>query len=259
MRLNTGILERLRNDARSAAELGFRAKLAFHLARRTRAYRAAYEEPEPLVSICISTFNRARLLAERSVASSLAQTYPNIEVIVVGDGCTDETEAVMAGMTDPRLRFVNRDRRGDYAGEPELRWMMAGADAYNHALSLARGSFITHLDDDDTHAPDRVEKLVAFAKVTRADLIFHPFTSEAPDGTWEVNPAERLLMGRVTSSSIFYHRWFARYPADKASILRFREPGDWNRLRKIRYLGARIRRHPDVMLKHFRERGQYGR
>jgi glycosyltransferase involved in cell wall biosynthesis len=259
MGLNTGILERLRSDRKSAGELGIWPMLAFRAGRLSRRHRAAFAKPEPLVSICIATYNRARLLMERSLASSLGQTYRNIEIIVVGDGCTDETAELMARVSDPRLRFINRDRRGDYAAEPELRWLMAGADAMNHGFSMARGDFITQLDDDDMHAPDRVEKLVSFAKETRSDLIFHPFEWEQQDGSWEVNEARRFQLGSVTNSSIFYHRHLLKCPFDKASIVRFREPGDWNRLRKLRYLGARIGRHPDTMLRHFRERGQYGR
>lgn len=258
MALNTGILERLRNDRKSASELGLAAPIKFRLARRTTNYRAAYEKPEPLVSICIATYNRARLLMERSLASSLAQTYGNIEVIVVGDCCTDETPDMMSRVTDPRVRFINRPARGDYPAEPELRWMVAGADPLNTAFSMARGEFITQLDDDDMHTPDRVEKLVSLAKRTRADLVFHPFEWEQPDGSWRINAAERFQLGQVTSSAVFYHRWFLNYPVDKASALGFHEPADWNRMRKYRYLGARIVRHPERMLRHFRERGQYG-
>jgi glycosyltransferase involved in cell wall biosynthesis len=255
IRLNTGILERLRSDLRSQRELGIVAKLDFHRARLSSGYRAAFREPDPLVSICTATYNRAELLIERSLASSRAQTYPNIEIIVVGDGCTDDTAERMRAIADPRIRFVNLEREA-YPVDPDLRWMVAGAQAINHALGMARGTFVTQLDDDDTHAPDRVEKLVRFAQAERADLIYHPFAYETPEGEWLVNDAPRFQLAKVTSSSIFFHRWFLKYPYDRESILRHREPGDWNRMRKYRYLGARIRRHPEILLRHFRERSQ---
>ena len=258
MPLNTGILERLRSDARSARELGLMAKLKFHLARRSRAYQSVYEKDEPLVSICIATYNRAQLLMERSLASSLAQTYPDIEIIVVGDCCTDETAELMSKVTDPRVRFVNRAVRGEYPAEPMQRWRVAGADAMNDALAMARGDFITQLDDDDTHAQDRTEKLADLMRRTRADLVFHPFEFEDPNGAWQLNAAERFQVGKVTTSSIFFHRWLLRYPVDKGSSLRWQEPADWNRFRKYRYLGARIERHAEPMLRHFRERSQSG-
>jgi glycosyltransferase involved in cell wall biosynthesis len=254
--LNTGILARIREDVRSAKDIGLRSPLEFKLAKLSSEYQAAFTSPEPLVSICTATYNRAQLLIERSIASSLNQTYRNIEVIVVGDGCTDDTAERVAKIQDPRLNFVNLARREDYPVNPDLRWMVAGANAINHAFSLARGDFVTQLDDDDTHTPDRVEKLVEMAQRTRADLIFHPFVHQLPNLEWLTNPAEKFSHGRVTSSSIFYHRWLLRFPADQASILRWKEPGDWNRMRKYRYLGARIRRHPDIMLHHYRERSQ---
>jgi glycosyltransferase involved in cell wall biosynthesis len=233
--------------------------LRFRAARRGQAYRAAYHKPRPLVSICIPTFNRAELLLERAVASSLGQSYDNVEVIVVGDACTDDTPRLMGQIADSRLRFVNRTQRGEYPADPQLRWLVAGADPLNQAFSLANGDFITQLDDDDMHTPDRVEKLVEMARQTQADLIFHPFESEQTDGSWRTHTANSFQLGNVTSSSILFHRQLLEYKVDKASSIHFREPADWNRLRKFRYLGAKIVRHPDVMLRHFREQAQYGK
>ena len=51
---------------------------------------------QPLVSVCVATYNRARLLIERSVPSVLQQTYKNFELIIVGDGCDDETAELLA-------------------------------------------------------------------------------------------------------------------------------------------------------------------
>ncbi|HEX8240193.1 MAG TPA: glycosyltransferase family 2 protein [Allosphingosinicella sp.] len=210
---------------------------------------------KPLVSICIATYNRARLLRERSLTSALAQTYGNIEIIVVGDGCTDETAEMMAEVKDERVRFENLAERGVYPEDPHLRWMVAGTPAINRALSLASGDFVTHLDDDDEHLPDRIEKLVAMIQASRADLVFHPFLYETPDGAWLRNDAESFLVGRVTTSSILYHRTFRTLGWDPRAY-RYREPGDWNRLRKIKYLGARAVRHPEALLKHYKERNQ---
>jgi len=247
--------KRLRDDYRSARDLGLGAVARFRRARATPEYQAAYDKPDPLVSICIATYNRAQLLRERSLRSALAQTYRNIEVIVVGDACTDETAQVMAQVDDPRVRFVNLAQRGDYPSEPELRWMVAGTAPVNHALSIARGDFITHLDDDDEHAPERVEQLLACIRETRADILFHPFRCETPEGDWYVNDAESFRFERVTSSSIFYHNWFRHLGWDPLAY-RYREPGDWNRLRKFAFLGARSLRHPAVLLSHYRERNQ---
>ena len=246
---------RLRDRYRSARDLGLGAGKEFRRARATPEFQAAFNNPNPLVSICIATYNRARLLRERSLRSSLEQTYQNIEIIVVGDACTDETADAMAQVTDPRVRFVNLAQRGDYPSEPELRWMVAGTAPVNHALSIARGDFITHLDDDDEHVPDRVEQLLSRIRESRADILYHPFRCETPEGDWYVNEAASFDFERVTTSSIFYHNWFRHIAWDPLAY-RYLEPGDWNRLRKFAFLGARGVRHPAVLLSHYRERNQ---
>lgn len=245
-------------DRRSLKDLGEGARQSFSDAKSSAAYQAAYEKPEPLVSICVPTYNRGDLLIERSVKSLINQTYRNIEIIVVGDGCTDNTEELIARVDDPRVTFVNLPERGNYPEDPMLRWMVAGTAAVNQALSLTSGDFITHLDDDDEHAPERVEQLLQCIMRARADFLYHPFRYETEAGEWAVNPANTFGIGRVTSSSIFYHNYFRRIPWDPKAY-RYREPGDWNRLRKIKFLGADVRRHPNLLLSHFRERNQGSR
>lgn len=244
-----------RDLVRSLRDVGIAQRLEFQRLRRTGEYREAYTKDRPLVSILIATYNRGELLRDRAVRSSLAQTYSNLEIIVVGDCCTDATQEIMHEITDPRVRFVNLPQRGDYPADPGLRWMVAGTAPVNHALSLAKGDFITHLDDDDEHAPQRVQTLLDFIRETNSDLVYHPFRFELPDGTWRVNEARSFRMTRATTSSIFYHRYFRNWPWDPLAY-RLREPGDWNRLRKIAFLGAKIRRNPEVLLAHYRERNQ---
>jgi glycosyltransferase involved in cell wall biosynthesis len=227
----------------------------FGFDRLSPDYGRAYDDPKPLVSVCVGTFNRSRLLVERCLASLRAQTYENLEVIVVGDCCTDDTEDAVRRLNDSRIRFENLPRRGPYPDDPRLRWMVAGTMPVNHALSVARGEFLTHLDDDDEHAPDRIEKLLGFIRQTRADLVFHPFTYETRAGQWKLNEAREFRYSQVTTSSIFYHNWLRRIPWDVQAYLT-REPGDWNRLRKIQYLGAEVRRFPEPLLRHFVERTQ---
>jgi glycosyltransferase involved in cell wall biosynthesis len=223
--------------------------------RRTAAYAERYAKPDPLVSICVTTYNRAELLCGRALKSLIGQTYRNIEIIVVGDACSDDTEERVAAIGDGRISFVNLPERGNYPEEPRRRWSVAGTKPFNVALTLANGDFITHLDDDDRHSPDRIEKLLRFSQEKRLEFVFHPFAVENSDGTWSTNEAATFDMARVTSSSIFYDRFFKRVPLDIDAHL-LGEPGDWNRLRKFPYLGARIGRCPEVLLQHFRERNQ---
>jgi hypothetical protein len=234
---------------------GLAARAEFQRLRQTHDYQSVFDTPDPLVSICIATYNRCELLLERSLRSCLDQTYRNIEIIVVGDACTDDTAKSMARISDPRVRFVNLEQRGDYPSNPQLRWMVAGTDPVNHALTLARGQFITHLDDDDEHAAERTEVLLEAIVRSRSDLIYHPFRFEVELDEWRTKPAKSFRFQSATTSSIFYHRKFTNLPWDPKAY-RYREPGDWNRLRKIRFLGAKIQRDPRVLLTHYRERSQ---
>lgn len=207
---------------------------------------------EPLVSVCIATYNRARLLTERSIPSVLSQTYPNFELIVVGDGCTDETEKLVAKIDDPRLKFVNLPERGCYPTDPMRRWMVAGTQAINHAMSLAQGDYVTHLDDDDEYLPERLEKLVKFAVTNKYDLVWHPFWMETPDNEWYVLEAPAFAFSQVTTGSVFYRSWFTRIQWD-VEAHRLMEPGDWNRYRRIKYLGPISQRYPEPLLRHYRQ------
>lgn len=243
---------------RSRLDLNERLVDSYFDTKLGQDFNSVFTVAEPLVSVCIATYNRAQLLTERSIPSILNQTYRNLELIVVGDCCTDNTAAEVAKISDPRLRFVNLAERGRYPATPELRWMVAGTVPINHALGLARGHFITHLDDDDEHLPDRLEKLVALAQRERAELVWHPFYSEDQRGRWEIERAERFQVNQVTTSSVLYHRWFRNISWD-IEAWRFREPGDWNRFRKFKYLGAKCIRHPEPLLRHYRERTQQKR
>jgi glycosyltransferase involved in cell wall biosynthesis len=234
--------------------LGKRSELRAY--RQKDLYLEPYTVLNPLVSVCIATYNRGNLLFERSVASVLAQTYTNYEIIVVGDHCTDDTASRMAAISDPRLRFVNLPERGDYPEDNVHRWMVAGTTPMNHALGLARGHFITHLDDDDAYTPDRLSKLVEFLQLTRAELAWHPFEAEQSNGSWQRNVAREFQYASVSTSSVMYHRWFAQVLWDIRSY-RFEQPGDWNRFRRFKFLGVKALRHPDSLLMHFRERAQH--
>ena len=240
---------------KSSIDVDSRLVRQFGRDRLTSDYQGVFEEAEPLVSVCVRTYNRAKLLSERCLPSIVSQTYENTEIIVVGDGCTDDTDKRIRGFSDKRLHYVNLPSRGHYPTDPKLRWMVAGTQAANHALSLATGSFITHLDDDDEYMADRIEELVTFVKQEKLELAWHPFYMQDPDYNWYVRQCPRFEKGSVTTSSCFYHRWFKAIPWD-IDAYKFREPGDWNRFRKFKYLGVKAARYPGRLLKHFRERSQ---
>jgi glycosyltransferase involved in cell wall biosynthesis len=104
----------------------------------------------PKVSAIIPCYNRARFIAQ-TVRSVLEQTYPNIELIVVDDGCTDGSREVLAAFGDrlTLLEHPGRENRGQSA-------------AINLALSRASGKYVGILDSDDLWLPRKIEEQVAF-------------------------------------------------------------------------------------------------
>jgi hypothetical protein len=95
----------------------------------------------PLVSIVITCFNYARYVAA-AIESALAQTHSRTEVIVVNDGSTDESPAVIARYAD-RVQVINQPNGGS-------------TSAYNTGFAAATGELVMLLDADDLMAPDAV-------------------------------------------------------------------------------------------------------
>src|SRR4030042_6821688 len=81
------------------------------IARLKREHLYADPTENPLISVCVPTYNRATLLVERAVSSVLSQTYKNLELIIVGDCCTDITAELLSQIDDPRLKFIHLSKR----------------------------------------------------------------------------------------------------------------------------------------------------
>jgi glycosyltransferase involved in cell wall biosynthesis len=105
---------------------------------------------QPLVSVITLTFNRADLLSE-AVASVQAQSYRHYEHIIIDDGSTDATEAMVQGIDDPRVRYI---RHKENAGVALRR---------AQCLGFAQGEYIAILDSDDQWTdPHKLREQVAF-------------------------------------------------------------------------------------------------
>ncbi|UCG17324.1 MAG: glycosyltransferase family 2 protein [Phycisphaerales bacterium] len=247
---DVSILRREMDAIRSRQDVEPQFIAQFESDRKSQAYQAVYESRTPLVTVCVATYNGGPMLVERCLPSIMEQDYENLEILVVGDCCTDNTEELVRNLGDDRIKFTNLPQRGSYPDDPLSRWMVAGTAPMNFALERARGSFITHLDHDDAYTRDRISSLLRFIQNERADLVWHPFLSAKTYGLWKYIKAESFEFGLVTTSSIFYHRWLRQIPWDIESY-KYQEPGDWNRLRKMRYIGAKLSRHPGCFLRHY--------
>jgi Glycosyl transferase family 2 len=99
---------------------------------------------EPLVSICIPTYNNATMLQE-AVGSALAQTYRSTEVIVTDNASTDHTASVVGAIRDPRLRYYRHSTNLGMVGN------------FRRALSMSRGRHVCFLSSDDLLQPEFAE------------------------------------------------------------------------------------------------------
>lgn len=148
----------------NSARYGITEPVLLRLARLRHQASYTNRNERPLISITIPTYDRGKLLVERTLPSIFRQTYENFEVIVAGDCCVDDTPEILASVKDPRFRFINLPKRTKYPDDTTLRWFVSGVAPSNYGIDVARGKWITYFDDDDIMAPDFLESLLEFAQ-----------------------------------------------------------------------------------------------
>jgi glycosyltransferase involved in cell wall biosynthesis len=119
--------------------------------------------PHPGVSVVIPTYNRADLLGE-AVDSALAQDWPELEVIVVDDGSTDGTPALLAGYGE-RVRGIRQDNAGE-------------SSARNAGIRAATHEIVALLDSDNRWLPEKLRRqMELFRKEPAPDFTFTAYTT----------------------------------------------------------------------------------
>ncbi|MCX7596030.1 MAG: glycosyltransferase [Fischerella sp.] len=123
-----------------------------------------------LVSVIIPCFNAERWLAE-AIDSCLQQTYPNIEIIVIDDGSTDNSLEIIKSYGN-KVIWKSLPHKG-------------GNHARNLALALSKGDYIQYLDADDYILPEKIERQVHFLENMGADVVYGDwrYKYHLPDGT----------------------------------------------------------------------------
>ncbi len=132
----------------------------------------------PLVSVIIPVYNVKETLRE-ALTSVLTQTYASLEIIIVDDGSTDNSLAVIENIDDPRIQIHHQENRGLAA-------------ARNAGIHQAQGEFIAFLDSDDLWQPEKIEKQVT-------QLLSHPEVGVSFTRS-EFITAEGLPIGTYTNA-----------------------------------------------------------
>lgn len=142
--------------------------------RRMEHYRPAQipeKEQRAKISVVVTAYNIADYI-ERGVRSVCAQTYRNLEVIVVDDGSTDRTPAICDALAkqDPRIRVIHKENGGP-------------AQARNVGMEKSTGEVIGFVDGDDWIDPDMYEKLYSAMLEQEADLAICRYRQVGKDHT----------------------------------------------------------------------------
>jgi len=152
---------------------------------------------EPLVTVICPTYNRSAML-QCALRSVLNQDFPDFELRVMGDGCTDDSERMVAALADPRIVWFNFPRNTGSQSEPN-----------NEGLRRARGRYVAFIGHDDLWFPWHLSRLVKHIQSTDADLVHDLVASVGTEGIEGVYgpPHERSGYTRVYfPTSSWLHR-----------------------------------------------------
>jgi glycosyltransferase involved in cell wall biosynthesis len=146
---------------------------------------------QPLVSVVIPTYNRAYCLA-RTIDSVLGQTYPRFEILVVDDGSTDDTPALV---------------RSRFGGEPRIKYIYQPnggvAAARNRGIAEAQGDCLALLDSDDIWRPWKLELQVAcLSWASDAGMVWTDMEA--------IDPAGQVFSPRYLREMYSAYRWFSQ-------------------------------------------------
>ena len=140
---------------------------------------------EPLFSIITPTYRRPSLL-KRTINSVLCQTFRNFEHIIIDDANDPETERVVSGFMDSRIRLYSHMTQS------------GAAASYNSGIKISKGSFLLFLDDDDEYLPSFLEKMNKYFLNATPDIGFFWTGFERVLDTEE---GEKRLLSKIWPSS----------------------------------------------------------
>ncbi len=112
----------------------------------------------PFFSVIIPLYNKEKFV-ENAVKSALKQTFSDYEIIIVNDGSTDNSEAIVKAFTDPRIQYFSKENEGV-------------AVARNFGINKAVGEYICFLDADDYWYPDFLKTMYSYIQKLPEQKVF---------------------------------------------------------------------------------------
>ena len=136
-------------------------------------------ESDSLVSVVLPTYNRARSVGA-AIESVLRQTHTALELLVVDDGSTDDTEQRVRRIGDARISYLRHENN------------RGGSAARNTGLAAARGRWIAFQDSDDEWLPHKIERQLARLASCGAEtgVVYCAYWRELSGGRREFHPAD---------------------------------------------------------------------
>ncbi len=183
------------------------------------------------VSLVMSVYNGEEYLKE-TINSILAQTYPNLEIIIVNNGSTDSTSTILSEINDERVKVIHLDENE------------GAASALNAGIAQAEGEWIAIHDADDVSMPDRIEEQVAYVLKNPHVVAIGSFIECIPGNNYSESADNnfRLIEGlknSIVSWEQFKEELFKGCPFTHGSLLISKEVlsrvGKYNPNYKIAY------------------------
>jgi cellulose synthase/poly-beta-1,6-N-acetylglucosamine synthase-like glycosyltransferase len=218
--------------------------------RQSAAYAEAFTDEQPLISVIIPTYLQTELLVSRAIPSILAQTYPNIEVVIVGDGAPPETARAIERLDDPRIRYSNLTVRAPYPEDPSEFWMVAGTPPWNAAWQSARGRWIAPLNDDDAFRPTHIELLLDAARAQRCEVAYGAIKQHQPDGTTQTLHSWPPESHRFGWQAAIVHAGLRFMPMQLGSGA-LGVPGDWSLCRRMLRAGVSFAKVEEIVIDYY--------
>lgn len=137
-----------------------------------------------MISVIIPTFNRHESI-RKAIHSVLKQTYQDVECLVVDDGSTDDTEAIVKTIKDSRVNYIRYEKN------------QGACYARNVGIEQALGEYIAFQDSDDDWSDAKLEKQLQYLLDSGADLVFCQLESKYNNKT-AYYPSNKYKEGKVS-------------------------------------------------------------